>query len=118
MKYKALSIVAPHGQNIKNGLKTLEIRSWYPTSFPLKDLMIVENRHYLYQDGDEDEGFAVALVDVETVHEWQKDEIQQACATYWSEGYFAWTLSNIRLIDPPIKTQAKRKIYLIEVDYP
>ena len=51
---------------------------------PLKDLMIVENQHFLLNDGDEDVGFAVALVDIESVHPWQSDEVGAACATYWA----------------------------------
>ncbi|MEG0488679.1 MAG: ASCH domain-containing protein, partial [Acinetobacter sp.] len=48
--YQALSIVAPAGQWVSEGKKTLEIRSWQPESLPLKDLLIVENKNYLIQD--------------------------------------------------------------------
>lgn len=82
---------------------------------PLKDLMIVENQHFLLNDGDEDVGFAVALVDIESVHPWQSDEVDAACATYWTEGYFAWLISNIRLFAQPLHTIAKRKLYRIEL---
>lgn len=41
--YLALSIVAPSGQRIAQGLKILEVRSWRPDQLPLKDLVIVEN---------------------------------------------------------------------------
>ncbi len=56
---------------------------------PLKDLMIVENQHFLLNDA--------------------------ACATYWAEGYLAWFNRNIRPIDPPIQVIAKRKLYRIEL---
>lgn len=82
---------------------------------PLKDLLIVENQHFLLNDGDEDVGFAVALVDIESVHPWQSDEVDAACATYWAEGYLAWCNRNIRPIDPPIQVIAKRKLYRIEL---
>jgi hypothetical protein len=82
---------------------------------PLKDLMIVENQHFLLNDGDEDVGFAVALVDIESVHPWQSDEVDAACATYWAEGYFAWLISNIRPFAQPLHTIAKRKLYRIEL---
>ena len=82
---------------------------------PLKDLMIVENQHFLLNDWDEDVGFAVALVDIESVHPWQSDEVDAACATYWAEGYLAWFNRNIRPIDPPIQVIAKRKLYRIEL---
>lgn len=82
---------------------------------PLKDLIIVENQHFLLNDGDEDVGFAVALVDIESVHPWQSDEVDAACATYWAEGYFAWLISNIRPFAQPLHTIAKRKLYRIEL---
>lgn len=82
---------------------------------PLKDLMIVENQHFLLNDGDEDVGFAVALVDIESVHPWQSDEVDAACATYWAEGYLAWLISNIRPFAQSLHTIAKRKLYRIEL---
>ena len=103
--FKALSIVAPNGQRIAQGLKKLEIRSWQPEALPLKDLLIVENIHHLNVDGQEEEGAAVALVDVEAIHIWQ-------------EHYFAWVLSNVRPFYSQINAVAKRKIYLVEIDHP
>lgn len=116
--YCALSVVAPSGQNIAQGQKTLEVRSWMPPQLPLKDLVIVENRNYLNHDGDEELGQAIAIVDIVSVHPWRADEFEAACASYWAEGYFAWELENVRLIDPPMTVSAKRKIYLIEIDHP
>lgn len=116
-KFSALSIVAPSGQRIAQGMKTLEVRSWQPEQLPLKDLLIVENKIFLNHDADEELGVAVALVDVESVHVWQPNEVEAACASYWAEGYFAWQLSNIRPIKDKIEVPAKRKIYLIEIDH-
>ncbi|WP_180059550.1 ASCH domain-containing protein [Acinetobacter sp. YH12128] len=116
--YSALSIVAPSGSNIVCGLKTLEIRSWQPEHLPLKDLVIVENQRYLHESGDEDTGRAVAMVDVYDVHAWTETEVEQAQATYWAAGYWAWRLENIRMIDWDIPVPAKRDIYLIEIDHP
>ena len=59
----ALSIVAPAGAHIAAGLKTLEVRRWAPPAWPLRDLLIVENRRYLSADQPRDEdGRAVAIV--------------------------------------------------------
>ena len=80
--YLALSIVAPSGQRIAQGLKTLEVRSWRPDQFPLKDLVIVENQTYLNNEGDEELGYAVALVDIDSIHTWQENEVDAACASY------------------------------------
>ena len=54
--YPALSIVAPMGRQISQGNKTLEIRFWRPEQWPLKDLIIVENKHYLTHEDDEELG--------------------------------------------------------------
>lgn len=43
------------------------MRSWIPTQLPVKDLLIVENQNFLVKDTDEEEGVAVALVDVDSV---------------------------------------------------
>ncbi|OEY92582.1 RNA-binding protein [Acinetobacter proteolyticus] len=115
-QYTALSIVAPNAERIAKKIKTLEVRSWRPETLPLKDVVIVENQNFLLQDGDEEFGLAVALVDIETVHAWRVDEVDAACATYWAEGYLAWVICNIRPIDPPIQVIAKRKLYLLELD--
>ena len=80
--YLALSIVAPSGQRIAQGIKTLEVRSWRPDQFPLKDLVIVENQTYLNNEGDEELGYAVALVDIDSIHTWQENEVDAACASY------------------------------------
>lgn len=114
-QYTALSIVTPNGGRIVQGLKTLEVRSWQPESFPLKNLVIVENQNFLLNDGDEEAGLAVALVDIESVHPWQPEEMEAACASYWAEGYFAWVISNVRPFAEPIEVMAKRKLYKIEV---
>jgi hypothetical protein len=79
---------------------------------PLKDLMIVENQHFLLNDGDEDVGFAVALVDIESVHPWQSDEVDAACATYWAEGYLAWVIA-IFVLDPPIQVIASENFIVL-----
>jgi hypothetical protein len=116
-KFSALSIVAPSGQRIAQGMKTLEVRSWQPEHLPLKDLLIVENKTFLNHAGAEELGVAVALVDVESVHIWQPHEVEAACASDWAVGYFAWQLSNVRPIKNQVEVPAKRKIYLIEMDH-
>lgn len=117
-QFLALSIVTPNGTRIAEGIKTLEVRSWVPTKLPIKDLLIVENQKFLVKDTDEEEGVAVALVDVDSIHAWRNNEIEPACATAWDEGYFAWVLSNVRPIKHPLKVLAKRKIYQVELDLP
>ncbi|MBR7736260.1 ASCH domain-containing protein [Acinetobacter nosocomialis] len=52
-QFLALSVVAPNGTYIAQGIKTFEVLSWVPTELPLKDLLIVENKNFLINDGDE-----------------------------------------------------------------
>ncbi|ELO0596939.1 ASCH domain-containing protein [Salmonella enterica] len=59
---KALSVVAPAGSLISQGIKTLEIRRWIPDLTTGEDLLIVENNQFLMREGDEDIGVAVAIV--------------------------------------------------------
>lgn len=115
--YLARSIVSPHGKNIADGLKTIEVRSWRPLQFPLFDLLIVENDIFLKQDGEIDpNGRAIALVDVLDVHEWQPSEVEQACSSGWLSDYWAWQLSNVRVINHPLSVCAERKLYSVELD--
>jgi hypothetical protein len=112
----ALSIVSPHGTNIVEGRKTLEVRSWEPAELPLRNLLIVENRRYLTDDQPEDEeGIAVAIVDVLEVHEWHPSETEDACSSGWQPGYKAWVLSNVRRVSPGIRAPAKRKLYQVNI---
>lgn len=112
----ALSIVSPHGSNIVSGKKTLEIRSWRPASLPIRNLLIVENSEFLSIENPIDlNGKAVAMVDIEEVHEWQPSEVKAACSSGWEPGYWAWRLSNVRPITNIQTVAAKRKLY--EVDF-
>lgn len=112
----ALSIVAPHGSNIAAGKKTLEVRSWRPGSLPVRNLLIVENSSFLSVDLPIDpDGKAVAIVDVEEVHEWQPSEVEAACSNGWEPGYWAWSLSNVRPVTGGEPVAAKRKLY--EIDF-
>ncbi len=80
--YKALSIVTPMGDKIASGEKTIEVRSWLPPEVPLKDIVIIQNKNFLYTDGDEDEeGTIVALVDFNFIEPWHKDQVRAACSS-------------------------------------
>jgi hypothetical protein len=112
----ALSVVAPNGSNIRSGTKTIEVRSWRIEELPIKNLLIVENSVYLSRQRPVDaNGCAVALVDVESIHERQPDEVEAACATEWQAGFWAWCLSNVRPIAANIRVAARRKLYSVDV---
>lgn len=113
---KALSIVSPNGGRIASGQKTLEVRRWHPHLAPSEDLLIVENTRFLRDDGDEDDGLAVAIVRVKAVRPFVEADVPAACASYFAEGWLAWELEAVRAIDPPVAVRAARGIY--EVDLP
>lgn len=116
-KYSALSIVAPGGERIRSGQKTIEVRKWKPKILPLFDLVIVENSTYLSNSGvsQDPNGKAVALVDVLSISEWKQDELEDAYGSYWEEGWLGWKLSNIRPLTYENPVDAKLRIYEIEL---
>jgi len=112
----ALSIVSPHGSNIASGKKTIEVRAWRPESLPIRDLLIVENSNFLSAQNPVDlNGRAVAIVDVEEIHEWLPSEVKAACSSGWESGYWAWRLSNVRPVISEILVPARRKLYEIDL---
>jgi hypothetical protein len=116
-QYTALSVVAPHGENIALGHKTIEVRSWRPPTSSIKNLLIVENKIYLTQDGQIDfDGRAVAIVDVVSIEPWLPSQVVSACSTGWQPGYYAWHLDNVRPLNTLQKVMAARKLYDIDVD--
>ncbi len=117
MRIPALSIVAPNGTRIAQGVKRLEIRRWKPAVLPIEHLLIVENTRFLHGDGDTDaEALAVAIVRVVEAHRWRTNELATACAATHEEGFLAWTLDRVRRIDRPFPMIAKRGIYEVDVD--
>lgn len=112
----ALSVVYPAGDWIRLGKKTLEIRQWSPESLPLRDLVIVQNKIRLSSSGitEDPDGEAVAIVDIESVADWQESQLAEACATYWEHGWKAWQLTNIRPLYSPTSVTAKLRIYPME----
>lgn len=119
-KFSALSIVAPGGDLIRTGKKTLEIRKWQPDSIPLKDLLIVQNSIRLSSSGtaEDPNGTAVALVDIEAVSNWQVGDLKASCGTFWEPGWVAWKISNVRPMDCDIPVVAKLRIYEVEIPSP
>jgi len=73
-------------------------------------------KKYLIQEYYEDIGPAIAIVDIESIHLWEQDEFEAACATYWKEGYWAWVIRNVRPIEQYLEVPAKRKLYWIEIE--
>ena len=113
----ALSVVAPAGDLIRSGKKTLEIRQWLPDSLPLRDLVIIQNKIRLSSEGvtEDPDGRAVAIVDVESVDEWKESEVDEACASYWEPGWKAWRLNNVRPLSLQDRFPARLRIYSVDL---
>lgn len=111
--YAALSVVAPAGDRIRSGLKTLEIRSWRPDALPLRDLLIVQNNVRLSREGitEDPGGKIVAMIDIESVEEWREEELAASCARKWEPGWLAWRITNVRPVDYPDEVPARLRIY-------
>ncbi|NXZ87923.1 hypothetical protein HZI30_13370 [Serratia fonticola] len=121
MKYQALSILKPAVDNILNGSKKLEIRSWTPPYMPLNNVVLVQNEKYLVNQDDEDDGFAMAIVDFTSIFPWTEADYlrQKNTTTMWKEwklGYFCWTIENVRVIKKPMPCKAMKGIYTLEFD--
>jgi hypothetical protein len=116
MELKALSTVFPGGTNIAQGKKTIEVRSWLPPSDFNEDLVIVENKKFLREEGDVDpEGIAVAIVKIKLTREYLESDITVAMASRWEPGYYSWELMDVRPITPPKPALAARGIYKLEL---
>lgn len=117
MIYKTLSIVHPSGTKIANGEKTIEVRSWMPPSDFEGDLLIVENKKFLHNEGETDsDGVPVALVKIKKVRPYIESDIPAACASRWEPGYYSWELTDVRKINTSQKVLAARGIYETELD--
>ena len=112
---KALSVVAPSGGKIASGVKTLGAQRWAPPLTSTGDLLIVENRQFLRQAGDEDpDGRAVAIVRVTTVRPFTRADMTAACASSCADGWLAWELADIRPVAWRGAVLAARDIYLVD----
>lgn len=113
----ALSVVSPSGENIAKGRKTIEVRSWRPDAWPLRDLLIVENHVYLSRELPCDpEGRVVAVVDVEAVGAWLEADVEPACSSGWQPGYWAWRLTHVRAVVPQVPVPARLGLYEVHAD--
>lgn len=117
IRYFALSIVAPGGDLIRSGNKTLEIRKWRPDVLPLRDLLIVQNSIWLSGSGlaEDPHGRAVALVDIDSISAWREEDLAAAGGSEWERGCLAWRITNVRLIDCEMQVPAKLRIYEVEL---
>lgn len=114
--YNTLSIVFPNGSKIASGAKTIEVRSWKPPEGFEGDLLIVENYHYLREDGATDpQGKPVAIVKVKNVRPFMAGDMLAACWTKWEPNLYAWELTDVRPIKSNETVIAARGIYQVKV---
>lgn len=102
---KALSVQQPWANLIASGEKTIETRKW-KTEYR-GDLLIVSSR----KPHIEPAGQALAVVRLTDCHPMQVSEEWMACCSCY-HGAFAWTLSNLRKIQP---FQVKGRLGLYDV---
>jgi hypothetical protein len=96
----------------------LEIRSGQPPEIPLHDVIIEQNRNHLFSDGDEDrDAEAVQICDFVSCARWTREQAtEMGIEDKFSEGYFAWSISNVRPLCDRIKAVAKRQIDQLPFD--
>lgn len=112
----ALSIVSPNGARMASGRKALEIRSWRPPQWPLRDLLIIENNLFLTGEDEVDPaGVAVAVVDIEQVLPWQPWQLEAAYASEWVPDHWAWQVTRVRPISGTLPLRAQRRLYDVAV---
>jgi len=106
-KIKALSIKSPWAYKIKQGLKTIETRTW-KTDYRGKLLLCCSKNPFISNLSGM--AFAVCnLVDIRPMT--KQDEYPAQCEKY--EGAYSWILKNIKPINPfPVKG----KLGLFEVE--
>jgi hypothetical protein len=112
---KALSIVHPAATRIVEGKKILEIRYWLPPSLPLLNLLIIENHRRLAAGEIDQEGLALAVIDIVSAHPWTREEAERDGHEY-ATGYFAWVIQNVRPLPKPFRAVAQRGIYEVNVN--
>lgn len=111
---KALSVVHPAGTQIACGLKTLEIRRWQPEVQAGEEILLVENENFLTMDGQEESGIALAVITLGEIRAFRREDIPQACASSYEDGWLAWEIKTIKKIDNPFSIRAARKLYEID----
>lgn len=107
-------MIKPYGDLIISGKKQIEVRSWYPKYLPMKNVVLVQNKNRLSSEYEEELGFAIGIIDIEEYRNWDKNDLEKSCCDTFSEGYYAWIISNIRAFKEQIPVIAKRKLYEID----
>jgi ASCH domain len=93
---KAISIKQPWASLIAAGVKTLEIRQW-PTDHR-GPLLICSSRRPVIEGHRH--GAALCIVNVVNCRRMTRDDRAFACISEFYPDFYAWELSNPRLIEP------------------
>lgn len=100
---KALSIRQPWASLIRDGKKTIEVRSWI-TRFRGEFLVVASAR----PDGPES-GAALCIVRLEDCRPMTPDD-ESAALCRWTPGAWAWVLTDVRPIRP-LRMKGKLSFY-------
>lgn len=107
---KAISVRNPWAHFITTGEKTIEVRSW--NTEHRGDLLICSSSAPKIPGMIS--GYAVCIVSLDDVTPFKKKDLEAACMDEMpEEKYFAWHLSNVRLIEP-ILVKGKLNFYNVE----
>jgi len=94
---KALSMVAPYGQLIRDGKKTIETRTWKPPC--LGPVLFVCSRTAPCPEA----GMALCVADVTGFRKMVEADEDAACCQVYGLAW-AWILGNVRRVKPfPVK---------------
>ena len=105
---KALSVRQPWASMIARGEKTIEVRSW-PTSYRGRLLICAAKKPHK----DDPTGVAVAVADLVDCRPFvTRDESAACCGA--DAGDFAWSLANVRPIEP-VPVSGALGIFTVEV---
>lgn len=127
---KVLSLTEPYATLIKNGIKTIETRSWktnyrgklyihasstkipkeYKNNLELMSLVNIDNLNYGNIICSCELVDCIEMTD-EFVDKIKKDKKNEYISGVYSKGRYAWILKNIEILDEPIKAKGHLGIW-------
>jgi len=117
---KAVSVIAPLGDFIAQGKKTIDIRDFIAADLlPTQDLLIVQTKKSLTKELPEDlDARGVCLVRVKEMRKFIYADRAEAKTERFDENWYAWVLTDVRPLNPKIKTRAACGLYQVEIEEP
>lgn len=105
-QYTAISVKQPYANLIRDGIKTIETRTW-STGYRGRLLIVSSKRPYI-----EPAGYALALADLVDCRPMQKADWKRACCDPYA-GAFAWELAHIQKLHKPFPVTGQLNLYTV-----